>query len=254
MAVDHLPRFSAVAPTGIRSGYLAAIVLGAMAFWALSILLAGLSSTLYLHLAREDGLLEYAQVVLLLGGSCMGVYIAVLLSKAGDRAWAGCYALGALVLFWMAGEEISWGQRLLGLGTPEALAPNLQGELNLHNLPGVAIGMHRLLEFGLLLVSVASIVVWMQDPAVLQKWRVHLWLPHPMLIGIWLCFLSYSWIRALDQWYFGLDQVHFVVSKLQEAAELILYAGVLVFLVMVAIQLRHERRDRAAARAQGDVR
>jgi hypothetical protein len=248
MSAIHLPRFfSSIEPVNRQSRYLVAVVLGAIAFWALSILVAGLSSKLYLQLAGEDGSLEYAQVAILLGSSLMGGYIAVLLSRARDRVWAGCYALGALVLLWMAGEEISWGQRIFGLSTPEVLAPNVQGELNLHNLPGVTSRMHLLLEISLVVVSVLSIAVWTRAPAALRRWRVHLWLPQPMLIGMWLCFLSYSWIRALDQWYFGLEHVHFVVSQLQESAELILYAGVLVFLVMVAAQVREEPRSRPVA-------
>jgi hypothetical protein len=38
-------------------------------------------------------------------------------------------------MFFAAGEELSWGQRIFGLKTPESLAAaNEQGELNLHNL------------------------------------------------------------------------------------------------------------------------
>lgn len=41
----------------------------------------------------------------------------------------------AIVLFVGAGEELSWGQHLLGFETPESVAKhNRQGEFNLHNL------------------------------------------------------------------------------------------------------------------------
>jgi hypothetical protein len=44
--------------------------------------------------------------------------------------------LGFAVLFFFgAGEEISWGQRILGIETPPALQEeNVQGEINVHNL------------------------------------------------------------------------------------------------------------------------
>jgi hypothetical protein len=46
-------------------------------------------------------------------------------------------ALGGL-LFVAAGEEISWGQRLLGIETPSVLVDgNRQDELNLHNVEGL---------------------------------------------------------------------------------------------------------------------
>lgn len=41
----------------------------------------------------------------------------------------------ALLFFFGAGEEISWGQRIFNLTTPETLeAINAQGELNVHNI------------------------------------------------------------------------------------------------------------------------
>ncbi|MEW6401722.1 MAG: hypothetical protein AB1649_07980 [Chloroflexota bacterium] len=41
----------------------------------------------------------------------------------------------ALVFFFLAAEEISWGQRIFNLATPQALEQqNDQGEINIHNL------------------------------------------------------------------------------------------------------------------------
>jgi hypothetical protein len=41
----------------------------------------------------------------------------------------------AILFFFGAGEEISWGQRIFGIAQPEILAEqNVQGELNIHNL------------------------------------------------------------------------------------------------------------------------
>ena len=96
-------------------------------------------------------------------------------------------------------------------------------------------------ELALVVVCILSVAVWTRAPAVLRRWRVHLWLPHPILIGIWLCFLSLSVIQALDRWYFGLDHVHPIVSELQESAELILYLGGLLFLVMAADRVRQDQ-------------
>jgi hypothetical protein len=43
--------------------------------------------------------------------------------------------LWALLMFVFAGEEISWGQRIFGIATPEVLrGVNTQNELNLHNI------------------------------------------------------------------------------------------------------------------------
>ena len=39
-----------------------------------------------------------------------------------------------LLLFFGAGEEISWGQRIIGFKTPSFMSNNEQGEFNVHNL------------------------------------------------------------------------------------------------------------------------
>lgn len=46
------------------------------------------------------------------------------------------YLLLSLLFIFAAGEEVSWGQRLIGFGTPDSIKNyNLQGEFNIHNLP-----------------------------------------------------------------------------------------------------------------------
>ena len=50
--------------------------------------------------------------------------------------WAVCYVLGLGLFFGVcAGEEISWGQRIIGFKTPETIVgANEQHEFNLHNM------------------------------------------------------------------------------------------------------------------------
>ena len=60
--------------------------------------------------------------------------------KTLDKSWVSImkqlvYLGLALLFFFGAGEEISWGQRILGFQTPETLSQvNRQEEFNLHNL------------------------------------------------------------------------------------------------------------------------
>ncbi|MDO5698624.1 MAG: hypothetical protein Q4G51_11710 [Dermatophilus congolensis] len=56
--------------------------------------------------------------------------------RDGARAMRRNFWLPALAVlfFFIAGEEISWGQRLFGFATPDLFAGNLQGESNIHNL------------------------------------------------------------------------------------------------------------------------
>jgi hypothetical protein len=85
--------------------------------------------------AIEDGPVEYGTAVGLLLGS-----IALLARiPAGTRRFGRVFAiltgLYALLFFFAAGEEISWGQRLFGLESPDYfLRHNDQSELTLHNM------------------------------------------------------------------------------------------------------------------------
>ncbi len=79
-------------------------------------------------LAFEDGFFEYLTAILFFLSSVFMFFTAFRM-----RNW---WFLGLfLLLFVGAGEEISWGQRLLGIDTPEDLKKlNVQGEITLHNL------------------------------------------------------------------------------------------------------------------------
>src|SRR5262249_49682174 len=67
-----------------------------------------------------------------------GAGVAIKRWRAGHM-WQGLLYVGfALALLFIAGEEIAWGQRLIGLQTPEQLsAINHQHELTLHNIQRV---------------------------------------------------------------------------------------------------------------------
>jgi hypothetical protein len=84
---------------------------------------------------REDGLVESSQAILLILASVLSVR--VMLGMRGMAPRTVMHGLLAVLFFLMFGEEISWGQRMLGLETPDALkGMNVQNEINLHNMFG----------------------------------------------------------------------------------------------------------------------
>lgn len=91
-------------------------------------------------LTDEDNLIENlgALFFLLTSGFLFLEYFRHFNSNEGFLSNRGKNALIlvlALMFFAAFGEEISWGQRIFGVRTPEALrAVNVQGEINLHNL------------------------------------------------------------------------------------------------------------------------
>ena len=87
--------------------------------------------SLYRTLVREDALLEWLQVLLWVAAF---VFAVVLVGRTSGRervAWA-VFALGALAAL---GEELAWGQRIVGFSTPDALADgDKQDEAAIHNV------------------------------------------------------------------------------------------------------------------------
>lgn len=104
-----------------------------LAFTAWYLLLYHKDPVRYAMTLGEDGLAEYATAMCYLTAAAVVVCGVLIGRRGGAHRW---WSLGiAAVIFAVGMEEISWGQRLFGLETPEALRKlNRQEELTLHNI------------------------------------------------------------------------------------------------------------------------
>jgi len=85
--------------------------------------------------AAEDGPVETATALFLLVASLVLGQHALALNAQGRRGAAGLMLFYALLFFLAAGEEISWGQRIIGWESNEFFQENnKQDETNLHNI------------------------------------------------------------------------------------------------------------------------
>jgi hypothetical protein len=201
-------------------------------FWALSLLAAQFCEPVFLRATTEDGWIENGQLVMFAGAVILSVSVSRALARQGHVAWAGAYAVLALALFWVTGEEISWGQRVFGFQTPDWVKGwNVQGEVNVHNLGGVTRALSRVMTGVLSALVPASLLSKRLDAARQERWALRLWMPHPVLVPSLLCVLSYPFIRQVYSWR-NPDEttMSLVVSRLQEPRELILSAAIVVFL------------------------
>ena len=108
----------------------------------------------------EDGILEWLTVGGLLAGSfiCFSRFIFFFKTK---NWWflVVNFSLG-LLLFIAAGEEISWGQRILGIKSSEYfLKNNAQGETNIHNLVVNGVKINKLVFSTILIAFLAIYLV-----------------------------------------------------------------------------------------------
>jgi len=115
---------------GIKVGAAANLIVGAVAVYA-AVLIA-LDADLYYLTVQEDETLEWASFWAFLGAGFVYLRCAWR-TDAFAHLWFPA-ALGIFCLF-VALEEISWGQRLIGYRPPEYfLENNFQQELNVHNI------------------------------------------------------------------------------------------------------------------------
>ena len=124
----------------------------------------------------EDGFIEWCTVLVLL--TAMVVCGKRFLALRSTRGAFFLTVTGLLTLFCLfgAGEEISWGQRIFGLETPEYLKDiNAQGELGLHNLKieinGETVKLNKLI-FGTGLALALTIYLFIATPLYRRNERV----------------------------------------------------------------------------------
>ncbi|MCB2193226.1 MAG: hypothetical protein KQI62_16760 [Deltaproteobacteria bacterium] len=107
----------------------------------LALLMVGcrfLAPGFYHELVQEDGLLEYTQFFCYAAAGGLCLYASPRLWGQAPAAHFWTVLLLGLGLLVVAGEEISWGERLLGYDLPQWFAENnFQHEVSLHNLKAV---------------------------------------------------------------------------------------------------------------------
>jgi hypothetical protein len=120
-----------------------AFILGIFVY---GLVLLHLDKDAFLVLTREDGLVEWLTFVELLISSAFSFIVSHAFSrsemgKAAKRIWL----LLAFLFLFGAMEEISWGQRIMGIESPEwFLKHNRQGEINVHNLMIYGVEINKL--------------------------------------------------------------------------------------------------------------
>ncbi|MFN4315369.1 MAG: hypothetical protein ACK4E0_13800 [Chitinophagaceae bacterium] len=124
---------------------------------------------LFQEYVREDGIVEWLTVAGLLLGSFLCLRRFLQLRKHRSVWFLFVTAFAALFLFFAAGEEISWGQRIFGIESSEFFKENnKQGETNLHNLIVGGRNLNKII-FSIGLVAVMAIYLLI-FPILYRRW------------------------------------------------------------------------------------
>jgi len=211
----------------------------AVIFWAPAvILLIGFAAALigdnvYKILTGEDRLAENLQVYCWLLAFGMGWLVISRFANAGRYGMAFLYFCLNAGIFLIIGEEVSWGQRLFGWQTPEALkAVNRQHETNIHSLEGMIDTFRSLYLLIGAYGTILPLLFFRARKSASYRNIFSLLAPHYTLLPYFL--VTLIWRVYLSFWKLP-EKYYFEISKYSEVVELILALG---FLLFISFQFR----------------
>ncbi|HRN69611.1 MAG TPA: hypothetical protein PLS49_00355 [Candidatus Woesebacteria bacterium] len=193
---------------------------------------------LYHEIQKEDGIVEYTTfLTFLIGSICSFLslrYINKLSLTKLQQYIFKCIVLCVCIgLFVIAAEEISWGQRITNIQTPDSLKDvNTQGELTIHN----NVAVFHYVYIGYLIVNLYGLLSWISFD-----------LFHKKLKGVWLPifrFITTRWYLML----FFIPNLVYVILRLtygnaiidesEELTELYLSSGLMIWMYLNLIYLK----------------
>ena len=103
------------------------------------------SNSLYNLFVEEDGIIEYSTAIFLLSVSIYLINKLLKTVKVISTKNIGIVFF-SIIFFFGFGEEISWGQRIFNIETPQFFVENnLQSETNIHNLMIGGVKLNKLI-------------------------------------------------------------------------------------------------------------
>ena len=204
---------------------------------AVLVALAAGSHDLYRFIVREDALLEWAQVIAYVAAVVIALVAIPRVRRSGDTVGTFVVLGLALISLLSIGEELSWGQRLIGFGTPELAARNRQGELTLHN----DARLEGAIRVVVLLVGIYGVLV----PFLVRR-RTPL-APSRTLVSFFAVVTVYYAVRLLV-----FDTPSYVEAKYSEWPETCLAAGVALWCADVGSTSWRQPRVRTFLSTPGD--
>jgi hypothetical protein len=188
--------------------------------------------TKYQQLIAEDGLIEYLTALCFLVAGVISLLMIKKRTYFSHKVMRNFFMVGCIIvgvaLIVVAGEEVSWGQRIFNIQTPDSIAAqNRQSEINLHNSelvwPYVYTAYAVIGVYGML----AWILWWLiKDLLTLNKQQqviANMVIPGGYLFLNFMLISLYVWLREHHgPWKY---------QPWEEYAELILVIGILTHLI-----------------------
>lgn len=183
----------------------------------------------YKDFTGEDGIAENLQVMCYAISLIFTVGIVRYSKLHRNKFVSTCYMLLAIGLIFMIGEELSWGQRWFGWGTPEEWAEiNKQKETNLHNIYGVGDTFKWLHLLGAAYGAFMPILLMRWHRLAPYREKLVMIVPHFTLT---IFFLPPFFWRVYRNFFEEPAAISFAVTEYSEVMELVLTSGLVFFLL-----------------------
>lgn len=207
---------------------------------------------LYKKHFQYEGCNEYFQAVFYFLASFMSMLICLILFKKKSYLFGNLYIALSIMLLFVFGEEISWGQRIFNLSIGSYFKEkNIQNEINIHNLEDFfilfnCIGFFIIGFYGTFLRIILPSKWKLNNQSIVNLFTVDYYLiPYfapIMLISLYASIIVYfhkdpTSVTNSDLVYFLFDK--FPLLHLYEIAELLLSMG---FLLFVSINWYRQKR------------
>lgn len=171
-----------------------------------SILIYHINSHYLCLLIWEDGPFEYMQAIIFFVCFFYSLKISKNYKRKKDSLYSFLFLITAIIFFLAAFEEISWGQRLLNIETPEFIEEiNYQKEISIHNLNPIQKVLHKILMIAGLYGSFTSVIVKKISNKIHK--RLNIFMPSSKLFfyffPILIFYLIFDYLPIYYQYIFG---------------------------------------------------
>lgn len=169
----------------------------------------------FITFTHEDGLVEEAQFIFVLFTTSLLFLETHFNAKLKNKSKTLLFAVVTLAFFFVAMEEISWGQRIFHFSTPTELqAINVQNETTIHNI-GI---LNALQQVGYIGLCVLGTVGGFLHSRKKEKWNV--------------------WIPTILPWFLFIPAIYYIVFVFNknvypwaEVMEMLFYSGLLLWVI-----------------------
>ncbi len=179
-----------------------------IAFVAMMASILYFSALLYLDgerlhaLTMEDSLVEYIGALSFL---CAGILVGVRAHREANRPLFLLFVIGGLLFLFAAGEEVSWGQRMFSVSTPDYWRDiNAQNEMNIHNVN------KHLFDRAAIWSNLVLIVIG--TLAAVANHRSFFGIPLPSVVLIFCFSLAVTYRHNETIWYIGVLVCYFSLA------------------------------------------